>query len=462
MIAEPAPIVLHHDRAPAVVRRDDVYFAFASGCFAYDCHTCNAQCCRGHGYSVRLGPELEAGLRSRPSLKFFLEKNGTGTGNPYHAGNCPPACFFLNQSGLCSIHAEQGAAAKPETCRLFPFNSFRRLGSFLVVCPHSWLCPLNVVPAGVADAQSTYSNLLNEMAASGIASDVPDCKIPAGVQAASVIMLEREIVRLSEVHAHALRYRDYFEAQVLATRRVAGEQHSTVKGDSTLAILERMARILGLAVETIDTADQHLARVTIAITPTLRSWAVFRPSSANAANDIPLGRLPHAMLATHVIAGLARSAGMKEITYQTITRLGRDFEPLLYVLAHADCPMQWMPGVMLDLRAPKDKWFATAFLRLSKDLLPSRQERARVTLGDLVSDACGPGDSLDRIVFLKALAKYLYGRLMPVDTPSPIQPRSLGLRSAIQRFALAHLDQSHVLAIAERLERARSKNSPRT
>jgi hypothetical protein len=31
--------------------------------------------------------------------------------------NCPPACFFLDNDGLCGIQVEHGYDAKPETCR---------------------------------------------------------------------------------------------------------------------------------------------------------------------------------------------------------------------------------------------------------------------------------------------------------------------------------------------------------
>jgi hypothetical protein len=180
---------------------------------------------------------------------------------------------------------------------------------------------------------------------------------------------------------------------------------------------------------------------------------VFRSlNEAAKQKEIPLDRIPHAVFAVHVIAALARRAGMIEIPYQTIAKLARDFEPLLYLLAHADCAMKWPPDTMLDLTPPDNKAFGAAYLKLARALLPSVQNGARVPLGDLVADACGPGDSLERILFLKFVARRLYGTLLRVDAePSP--QRAFRPRAAFQRFALARLNGATARLVAEQLAR---------
>jgi len=57
----------------AYIPSERVHFAFASGRFAYDCVGCQAHCCRGFGYELRVGSELRAHVRRNPSLVVFLE-----------------------------------------------------------------------------------------------------------------------------------------------------------------------------------------------------------------------------------------------------------------------------------------------------------------------------------------------------------------------------------------------------
>lgn len=128
-----------------------LYFAFRSDGFSYDCVSCKAHCCRGHGYSLSTGQELDTQLRLRPSLRMFLSSNDAGTS--YHVSNCAPACFFLTHDNTCSVQVTSGYQAKPETCRLFPFNHFRRVGDFLIILPHVSLCPLKVSPGGSPTAR---------------------------------------------------------------------------------------------------------------------------------------------------------------------------------------------------------------------------------------------------------------------------------------------------------------------
>src|SRR6185295_17268930 len=53
-------------------------------------------------------------------------------------------CWFLADDGLCRIEVEDGRAAKPASCRLFPFNRVFRLGAYTIVDYNSVICPLHV------------------------------------------------------------------------------------------------------------------------------------------------------------------------------------------------------------------------------------------------------------------------------------------------------------------------------
>ena len=94
----------------------------------WSCHNCGG-CCRQHAI------EITEEERQRILAQGWTEKDGTPTGNAlfeWHAG--PPwakryqlahqadgACVFLDERGLCRIHAKFGEAAKPLACRIYPY-----------------------------------------------------------------------------------------------------------------------------------------------------------------------------------------------------------------------------------------------------------------------------------------------------------------------------------------------------
>lgn len=86
----------------------------------WSCHSC-ARCCRElvghlfeedrqridrHDWRAELGVEPYVQVRGR----WVLNKRADG------------ACVFLDERGLCRIHAKFGEAAKPVACRIFPFS----------------------------------------------------------------------------------------------------------------------------------------------------------------------------------------------------------------------------------------------------------------------------------------------------------------------------------------------------
>lgn len=441
-------IVLHHRRPPVRVDSDHVYFPFASGRLTYDCETCKAQCCRGHGYSIREGHELSVQLGGRPNLKLFLDRTRKESGDTYTVRNCAPACFFLDKGGLCGIHVEHGYQAKPETCRLFPFNNFRQLGEFLIVAPHEQLCPLEILPAGITNYRSSHEHLLVEMSSQGISTEIPD-HTEAGLRVESVVGLERIMVSLSEEYASSTRYRDFFRAQLAATRRFLGQSALAESENESYAdgFLEQVCSILGTALTVVDPHDPVLARATIALTPLLRSKLVFRdPKSGDKRGSISIARVPHFVIAAHAIAAVAKDVGMDLVTFQTIMKIAHEFEPLLLVLAHADCAMTWVPGMMLDLPVPRNKTFELAYLRVARALLPSTQRATQRPLSAILREA-DSFDSVERILFLKVVARRLKGRIMRLaDLSNSTRVRSK-VRPAVQRWALAHLDEQ-VLSLA--------------
>lgn len=126
-----------------------MYFTWPDRRFAYDCRGCGA-CCKGHGIGLDVaGGELVQLLAKRPALTPFLRRRG----DTITAFNPRGRCWFLADDGMCRIEVEDGRAAKPASCRLFPFNRVFRIGSYTVVDVNTTICPLTVGDTGVAHAE---------------------------------------------------------------------------------------------------------------------------------------------------------------------------------------------------------------------------------------------------------------------------------------------------------------------
>lgn len=128
---------------------DTIYFTWPDRRFRYDCGSCGA-CCKGHGIGIDVaGGQLVQLLARRPQLAAFLRRRG----DAITAFNPRDRCWFLADDGLCRVEVEDGRAAKPASCRLFPFNRVFRIGGYTVVDYNSVICPLRVGDDGVAHAE---------------------------------------------------------------------------------------------------------------------------------------------------------------------------------------------------------------------------------------------------------------------------------------------------------------------
>lgn len=119
----------------------------------WSCHNCGG-CCRQHAIEVT---EEE---RQRILAQEWTANDGTPTGDAlleWHAG--PPwakrfrlshqadgACVFLNEQGLCRIHAKYGESAKPLACRIYPY-AFHPAGKQVTVSLR-FSCPSVVANRG--------------------------------------------------------------------------------------------------------------------------------------------------------------------------------------------------------------------------------------------------------------------------------------------------------------------------
>ena len=149
----------------------------------WSCHNCGG-CCRQHLIEVT---EAE---RQRILAQNWQPQDGVNQAVvTWHAG--PPwrkryrlthtadgGCVFLNEKGLCRIHAKFGEAAKPLPCRIYPFAFHPAGKSFTVSLRFS--CPSVVANKGTAVAQR-----LKELR--GMAADV----IPPGAENTAAPLLTK-------------------------------------------------------------------------------------------------------------------------------------------------------------------------------------------------------------------------------------------------------------------------------
>lgn len=121
----------------------------------WSCHNCSG-CCRQHLI------EISNFERERIEQQNWTAADGIADGQPVvvaHSGmpwkkrhrlahNADGSCVFLNEKGLCRIHAKFGEAAKPLACRIYPY-AFHPAGKRITVSLR-FSCPSVVANRGIA------------------------------------------------------------------------------------------------------------------------------------------------------------------------------------------------------------------------------------------------------------------------------------------------------------------------
>ncbi|NOT07255.1 MAG: YkgJ family cysteine cluster protein [Gemmatimonadales bacterium] len=438
------PIRLLGRKLTADVFPDRVYFAFGSGRLTYDCVSCGAKCCHGHGYLLNQDVELERQLARSPSVALFFERGKEGEGaNQYLVKNCPSGCFFLTSSGMCGVQIDHGYDAKPETCRLFPFNNLRWLDGYLIVRPHPNLCPLEIVGGKEVNKRSEHHELLEAMCLKPIQNGIDQCETSYESPGAA-IAAERRIVALSE---EFLAKGDYLSFTVAQTAAVG---QSTVKGmgEKTGEDVHRYAadvcRLLRIPGTVFD--NDHVSRTMIAMTPYLRSQLVFSDCGAAASGariEISVERVPLALLSLYLIVSTAASIGPTAPHFQTVTRLYDDFLPLLILFAHLHDSMVWHAEAPVPFPAWDSPDLQRRYMRIIRALQPGPARKRPARLYDILHEHAMPEDA-DGLIFLKELARGLFGHLKVHGNHNKWTERvdvRVRIQSAIHRWALGHIDE---------------------
>lgn len=427
----------------AQVLASHVYFAFGSGRFEYDCHSCGGACCKGHGYAGTRA-EIEHQIALKPALSAFVSSLGTGRrrhrSDVAFVSNCAPACFFLDEDKLCSVHSTFGAAAKPETCRLFPFNDFRIVGPYLIVLPHPGLCPLALVPPTRASALATHDGLLAALVGQGLHAPVTEAvAIEADVD--RLIAIERAIVDRAESDA-TVSLTDFCEAQ----GQIASTALPSARPPSLSEFEASLSAALGERCAELEEAPSDVSRLLIAVAPSVRARLIFRKGASATATSVPLSCVPLYFRVLSEFVLRARRAGLANVTYQTVIAIEARWRDLFRLLSFACARGALSPNVPIDLSWSGSPGGEIGFIRVVQDLLRPSSSSSE-TLGEILNRRLEGGAG--RIAQLDTVAK----RLAPcLVGPGIRTKRGFGLRARVQRTMLRYLDEQAVLRIRARFE----------
>lgn len=118
----------------------------------WDCHNCGG-CCRQHQIEItaeerqRIINQNWTEADGIPADKAIVPMSGWFGTPRYRLGHQPDgACVFLNEKGLCRIHAKFGELGKPLACRVYPY-AFHPAGKTVAVSLR-FSCPSVVKNAG--------------------------------------------------------------------------------------------------------------------------------------------------------------------------------------------------------------------------------------------------------------------------------------------------------------------------
>lgn len=342
-----------------------VYFTFPDRGFRYECRGCGA-CCKGHGIGLDVaGGQLVQLAARRPEIVPFLRRRGEAV----TAFNPRDRCWFLEDDGLCRVEVEDGRAAKPASCRLFPFNRVFRLGDVVVVDFNSVICPLQLAPAGDG---VPHADVLAELAT---ITDPAIVGTPLPGDGAAFLAQEQPI-------AAAL-----FAADATLDSAWAAQAGAAGLADAR-ADVDALFAATG-AGAWAPPADLAAARL---LTPSLRFNELYGPRAyaPRAAMGPVLARMWLAWLG---FCGLGERLARRPLGLQEMTTVWSEQAPLLHVAARwRDVPVRAPGAIELPSADP-----AGAVRALAQAAIDNR--KARRPLSALV--AAMPADPIVRVTALK-------------------------------------------------------------
>jgi lysine-N-methylase len=172
----------------------------------WSCHNCGG-CCKQHGIYIteaekeRIEQQGWNETNGVPKDQSIFVKMGGRVGKAWHRLAHKPdgGCVFLDEKGLCRIHARFGEPAKPLACRIYPY-AFHPAGDRVTIGLR-FSCPSVVANLGQPVAKQRGD--LQELARQVVPAHVHEARPPviAGKQAVSWSDFHRFVEALDETFA---------------------------------------------------------------------------------------------------------------------------------------------------------------------------------------------------------------------------------------------------------------------
>lgn len=274
---------------------------------------------------VQLYPAMEiTAVRRRGDVLTFATPSGR--------------CYFLDQDNRCGVEVRHGKEMKPITCRVFPFNTYYRLGKSFVVALN-FLCPLRLqVPANPGDVEGTHANIEAYLRDSPYLEDshmdsVRSLQVSRGKKAADVLAEE---ARFRDVCSEALGQHSF--AAILRRASMAPDQLE--------AFVNWAAGLLNLHTAIRPATRDHIDDLLLSLAPMLRLNSIALSAEKKlrilALSELVLRRL--LTLAGQHPIGPADASSPKG-AFEILNRLG----PAVRLLAIADDPVTAAKGAIRKL-----------------------------------------------------------------------------------------------------------------
>ncbi|HEY0250700.1 MAG TPA: hypothetical protein VGC41_04205, partial [Kofleriaceae bacterium] len=298
----------------------------------------------GIGLDVAAG-QLTKLVAKRPELIPFVRRRG----DAITAFNPRDRCWFLDD-GLCRIEVEDGRAAKPASCRLFPFNRVFHIGTTMVVDYNSVICPLER-GEGV-----THQEILDEI------NTIQDPAITGTSLPADF---------------------DLAAERTIATACFAGDMPAAEPTGFSLIAPWKLPDPITLA-------------NALVLTPSMRFNELYGPCQyrGRSAMAPTLAKMWHAWLG---FAALGETLARRPLGLQELTTLWSEQAPLMHAIARWDDAPYLKPGAHELTNEPLVK-------QLAQKLVDNKQKRR--PLGELVTAVLATADPVRRVMTLK-LADHL-------------------------------------------------------
>jgi len=345
----------------------DVYFTWPTGRLRYECRGCGA-CCKGHGIGIDVtAGQLVQLTTKRPELAAFIRRRG----NAVTAFNPRDRCWFLADDGLCRVEVEDGRAAKPASCRLFPFNRVFHIGATMVVDYNSVICPLATASN---DGGVTHDEILAEIAT------IQDPAIVGTALPTDDALVSRERSVADAIFAHPLDLDGAWTVQ------------SQLPITAGLDLVTPAFEVL-LGAPWQEPGPETLANALV-LTPSMRFNELFGPRQY-APRDKMQPLLARMWLAWLGFASLGEVLAQRPLGLQELTTLWSEQAPLMHVIARWDAVPVFKPGPVELPNVDPGNFVRT----LGQRCVDNKKDKR--TLGALVGSVMGGTDAATRIAALR-------------------------------------------------------------